>query len=92
MLRLDHPVKGGVTARAIVTSLRSDQIPTARARFSGGNAVVMSESVAGMTNAAPNPATARAMISCSGLLIPSGASEAAMKIARPTANCFASRP
>jgi hypothetical protein len=30
MLRLDHPVKGGVTARAIVMSLRSDQIPTAR--------------------------------------------------------------
>jgi hypothetical protein len=26
MLRLDHPVKGEVTARAIVTSLRSDQI------------------------------------------------------------------
>ena len=43
------------------------QIPTALLRSDFGNAAVKSDNVAGMMNAAPAPATARAMMICVGL-------------------------
>ena len=43
------------------------QMPTALLRSDLGNAAVRSDSVAGMMNAAPIPATARATMICSGL-------------------------
>src|SRR5882757_3393372 len=59
------------------------QIPTALVRSARGYAAVKSDSVAGMTNAAPAPATALAMISCTGLSRKIGTSEARVKIAKP---------
>jgi hypothetical protein len=38
-------------------------VPTARARWAGGNEVVMTESVDGIANAAPTPAMLRAAMS-----------------------------
>ena len=43
------------------------QMPTALLRSLFGNAAVSSDSVAGMMNAAPTPATARATMICTGL-------------------------
>src|SRR3954468_6746733 len=59
-------------------------IPTALLRSDFGNAAVNSDSVAGMMNAAPIPAAARAMMIWTGLSNMVGDSEATAKIASPT--------
>ena len=60
------------------------QMPMALFRSSFGKAAVRTESVAGMMNAAPMPATARATMICTGLSNTVGANEASAKIASPT--------
>ena len=54
-----------------------------------GKAAVNSDSVAGMMNAAPTPATARAMMIWTGLSKNTGAIEATPKIAKPDQQCAA---
>ena len=60
------------------------QMPTALLRSLFGNAAVSSDNVAGMMNAAPTPATARATMICTGLSKIIGASDAMAKIASPS--------
>ena len=62
------------------------QIPTALLRSLFGKAAVNSDNVAGMMNAAPRPATARATMIWSGLSRNTGAIEASAKIAKPTSS------
>ena len=62
------------------------QMPIALLRSFFGKAAVNSDSVAGMMNAAPTPATARATMICTGLSKIVGANEATAKIASPTSN------
>ena len=62
------------------------QMPTALLRSDFGNAAVNSDSVAGMMNAAPMPAIARAMMIWTGLSKMIGESEATVKMARPTSS------
>ena len=59
------------------------QIPTALLRSDFGKAAVKSDNVAGMMNAAPAPATARATMICTGLSNITGAMDASPKMARP---------
>ena len=58
-------------------------IATPRDRFSGGSVAVIVESVAGKTNAAPRPETARAMISCVGVSRKIVTTLAIARMARP---------
>ena len=60
------------------------QVPTAVPRRSGGKLAVSRESVEGMTNAAPTPATARRMMSHVGESSHSGRIEDTVKMASPT--------
>ena len=60
------------------------QVPTAVPRRSGGKLAVSSESVDGMTNAAPTPATARRMMSQSGESSHRGSAEDRVNRASPT--------
>lgn len=60
------------------------QIPIAFARSLRGNVFVMIESVAGSTNAAPRPCTARNVISCPALPDMAAPAEPAPKITSPT--------
>ena len=60
------------------------QMPTALLRSVFGKAAVNSDNVAGMMNAAPMPATARAMMIWTGLSRNTGAIDATAKIASPT--------
>ena len=62
------------------------QMPTALLRSDFGNAAVSSDSVAGITSAAPTPATARATMICIGLSSSTGAIDASAKIARPASS------
>ena len=62
------------------------QMPTALLRSDFGKAAVNSDSVAGMMNAAPTPATARATMIWTGLSRKTGAIDASEKIARPTSS------
>ena len=59
------------------------QIPTALARSSGGNTLVMVESVPGMSNAAPTPMSARRPISCSADPVAAESPAAMPKMAVP---------
>ena len=59
------------------------QMPTALLRSLFGNAAVNSDKVAGMMNAAPIPASARARMICTGLSRNTGAADASAKIANP---------
>ena len=61
-------------------------MPIALLRSFLGKAAVSNDNVAGMMNAAPTPATARATMICIGLSKIVGANEAMAKIARPTSN------
>ena len=60
------------------------QMPTALLRSLFGKAVVNTDKVAGMINAAPIPATARATMIWTGLSRITGAIDATEKIANPT--------
>jgi hypothetical protein len=62
------------------------QIPTALLRSDLGKAAVRSDNVAGMMNAAPAPATARAAMICTGLANITGATEAIVKMASPNSS------
>ena len=66
------------------------QMPIALLRSSFGKAAVNSDSVAGMMNAAPTPATARATMICTGLSKIVGASEATREDCEPDEQCTAS--
>ena len=59
------------------------QMPTALLRSFFGKAAVNSDKVAGMINAAPTPATARATMIWTGLSRNTGAIDATEKIAKP---------
>ena len=59
------------------------QAPTARVFCSGGKVLVMVDSVAGMTSAAPTPRTPRMAINQVGSLTVMAATEPAPKITRP---------
>ena len=60
-------------------------MPTALPRSSGGKIVVITDSVTGITNAAPTPITTRSPISASGVLTNIAASDASPNSASPTA-------
>jgi hypothetical protein len=62
------------------------QTPTALLRSDFGTAAVNSDSVAGMMNAAPTPAMARATMICAGLSKRVGESDAIAKMAGPTSS------
>jgi len=61
-------------------------MPTALMRSSFGWATVSSDSVAGMTKAAPTPATTLPTMICSGLCNIAGASEPRAKTTKPMSN------
>ena len=62
------------------------QMPTALLRSAFGNAAVSSDSVAGMMNAAPTPAAARATMIWVGLSSRVGANDATRKTAIPSSS------
>lgn len=60
--------------------------PTARPRSSGGNEVVITDSVVGMTNAAPTPITARQAMTTVGSEARAATAAPEPKIARPASS------
>ena len=77
------PASGPIASASAETPA---QMPIARPRSRGGKVAVMIESVAGFISAAPTPWTARAPIRKEALGARPHASEASVKIARPTVN------
>ncbi len=62
--------------------------PIALARSCGGNVTVMIDSVPGISSAPPTPWSARATISCCGVLASPHANEENVNTARPPRNIF----
>ena len=62
------------------------QMPTALVRSAGGYAAVSNDNVAGMMNAAPSPAAARAAMIWTGLSNTSGAIDATANTASPVSS------